>query len=158
MIYIFHKESVWFSQWKRFVSTMQRLVSKMTAFDFQNDSNLFRQWQRFVWQWQHFVSTMTAFCFDNGNFLFRQWERFVSTMTAFCFDNESVLFRQWQRFVSTMTTFFLGRVSCRTNTVSVIWRISSSTGGGRPQVPICTVFKAQTGTWVEPPTFCMLVG
>jgi hypothetical protein len=33
-----------------------------------------------------------------------------------------------------------------TNTAQIIWRGSNFTGGGRPQVPFCALFKARTGT------------
>ena len=41
----------------------------------------------------------------------------------------------------------------RTNTVKIISQLSSFTGGGRPRVRLRVLFKAQEGTWVEPPTF-----
>ena len=45
--------------------------------------------------------------------------------------------------------FFFGWVLHCTNTVMEIWRLSSFTGGGRPQVPFCALFQAQVGTQVE---------
>ena len=33
-----------------------------------------------------------------------------------------------------------------------------STAGGKPQVPLCALFQARTGTWVEPLTFRNLPG
>ena len=32
------------------------------------------------------------------------------------------------------------------------------TGGGRPQMPLRTLFQARAGIWVEPPTFRKLAG
>ena len=46
----------------------------------------------------------------------------------------------------------------RINTLNVIWRLSSFTGGGRPQVPLCALLQARAGTRVEPSTFCKLDG
>jgi hypothetical protein len=40
------------------------------------------------------------------------------------------------------------------DTVLVIWRRSSCTSVGRPQVPYRVLFQARPGTLVEPPTFC----
>jgi hypothetical protein len=54
--------------------------------------------------------------------------------------------------------FFFFRVLHRTNTVKVIWQLSSFTGGRRPQVPFHALFQAWTGTRVEPPTFSNLAG
>jgi hypothetical protein len=45
-----------------------------------------------------------------------------------------------------------------TSTIYVIRRFSSYTGGGRPKVRLCTLFKGQSGTRVEPPTFRKLAG
>ena len=42
--------------------------------------------------------------------------------------------------------FFFGWILCRTNTVDAIWRLSSFTGGGRPQVPLRALFQARVGT------------
>jgi hypothetical protein len=44
----------------------------------------------------------------------------------------------------------------RTNIVAVIWPLSSLTGGGRHQMPLHTLFEAQTGIRVEPAKFLML--
>ena len=55
-------------------------------------------------------------------------------------------------------TFFLGWVLWCTNTVKVIPWLSSFIGAGKPHVPLNALFQAQAGTWVEPPTFCKLVG
>jgi hypothetical protein len=40
-----------------------------------------------------------------------------------------------------------------TNTVSIIWRRSSFSGGGWPRVPFPELFQARMGTQVKPPTF-----
>ena len=42
--------------------------------------------------------------------------------------------------------FFFGWVLRHTNTVEVIWGLSSFTSGGRPQVPFHALFQAQVGT------------
>ena len=53
---------------------------------------------------------------------------------------------------------FCGWVLRLTNTVQVIWWLSSFTGGGRPRVPLRALFQSQVGTWVEPLTFRKLAG
>ena len=47
--------------------------------------------------------------------------------------------------------FYFGWVLFHTNNVKVIWPLSSLTGGGRPQVPLCSLFQARADTQVEPP-------
>jgi hypothetical protein len=44
------------------------------------------------------------------------------------------------------------------DTIQVISRRSSFTGGGRPQVPFRALFQARTGTGVEQPTSRKLAG
>ena len=39
-----------------------------------------------------------------------------------------------------------GWILRRTNTVNVIWRLSSFTGGGRPHEPLLVLFQARAGT------------
>ena len=41
--------------------------------------------------------------------------------------------------------FSFGWVLRRTNTVMIIWRLSSFTGGGRPHVPLRPLFQARAG-------------
>ena len=54
---------------------------------------------------------------------------------------------------------FFSRVLRRTNTENIICRLSSFIGEGRLQVSLFTLFQAQMGTWVVPPTtFRMLAG
>ena len=48
---------------------------------------------------------------------------------------------------------FLVCVLRRTNTVNVVWRLSSFTGGGRPQVLLHASLQARADTGEEPPTF-----
>jgi hypothetical protein len=45
-----------------------------------------------------------------------------------------------------------------TVTVFVIWRRSSASSGGRPQVPFRALYQAQMVTRVEPPTLRKLAG
>ena len=58
---------------------------------------------------------------------------YLSTYSLFCITN---------------TTFFF-LVLFPTNTVKVIWQLSSFIGGGRPQVAHCALFQARAGTRVE---------
>ena len=57
--------------------------------------------------------------------------------------------------ISTQSAFVIvfGWVLHHTNTVKVIWGLSSFTGKGRPQVPLRALFQAQAVTRVEPLMF-----
>jgi hypothetical protein len=55
-----------------------------------------------------------------------------------------------------MYFFWSGFKSHQQSIQLVIWQLSRFIGGGRPQVPFYALFQTQTGTRVEPSTFCKL--
>ena len=56
-------------------------------------------------------------------------------------------------FPMPLSLFLGGWVLYHTNTVKVIWYVSSCIDGGRPKVPLHTLFQAVASTRIEPPTF-----
>ena len=50
--------------------------------------------------------------------------------------------------IGTVNIFF-GWVLCQTNTVKVIWPLSTFTGGRRHWVPLPALYQAQAGAWVN---------